>query len=274
MDNYNTVNLLQIKIERAREKLPVETLNAIAAVDWRQAIMKIRQKKGYNFEQLGALETETELLLCGLISSDEYPREVEKRMNISRAETEEIINEMNLYVFRKIKEELIKNTERKKIFEQKKEERIAIEPDPIRAHEGSQRPSASSGMEVKTRPSDGEAENVVLKSAGIEIIKSPVTAPIPDASNQKREELLQKIEHPSPSSIVEPIQDEAKTPRMGDMRTIVQDKILGSVKVPIVKTEHVMENIPNTNTPVVKAPENPDVSVISKKDPYRMSPDE
>jgi|SRR3989344_4641947 len=132
----DTVDLLQIKIEKAKRELPVETANAIAAVDWRAAILGLRDKYGYTFEQLGDLEIETELLLCGLVSPDDYPKELEKRMNISRAQANELVNEMNGLVFRKIREELIKNTERKKIFqknlgEQKPQEsrEIPTKPD-------------------------------------------------------------------------------------------------------------------------------------------------
>ena len=110
------VDLLQIKIEKAKRELPEETQNAIATVDWRAAILNLRAGKGYNFEQLGELELETELLLCGLLTPDEYPKELAKRMNISKMEVDEIVNKMNESVFAKIRVELIKNTERKKIF--------------------------------------------------------------------------------------------------------------------------------------------------------------
>ena len=72
--NSDTVNLLKIKIEQAKRKLPFETVNAIDAVDWKAAILELRAKKGYNFEQLGDLETETELLLAGLVSPEDYPK--------------------------------------------------------------------------------------------------------------------------------------------------------------------------------------------------------
>lgn len=134
----NTVDLLQIKIEQAKAKLPIETLNAIAAVDWQAVILGMREKKGYSFEQLGDLEVETELLLCGLLSPENYSKELEKRMKISKAQANELVNEMNDLVFKRIKEELIKNTERKKIF--RKSEKSDIQ---------------------------------VLKSAGIEIITKP-----------------------------------------------------------------------------------------------------
>ena len=117
----DTVDLLQIKIEKARRELPTETINAINAVDWREAILALRTKKGYTFEQLGDLELETELLLCGLLAPEDYPKEIEKRMGISKIAANELADEMNNSVFKKIREELIKNTERKKVFQKRQE---------------------------------------------------------------------------------------------------------------------------------------------------------
>ena len=90
------VDLLQIKIEKAKGELPEETLNAISAVDWKAVILGMRTSKGYNFEQLGDLELETELLLCGLLSPEDYPKELEKRMRLSRMAANELVNEMNI----------------------------------------------------------------------------------------------------------------------------------------------------------------------------------
>jgi hypothetical protein len=112
----DTVDLLQIKIEKAKTQLSDDTLNAIAAVPWQAIILGMRETKGYSFEQLGDLEIETELLLCGLLNSEDYPRELESRMKISKAQVNELVQEMNSLVFSKIREELIKNTERKKMF--------------------------------------------------------------------------------------------------------------------------------------------------------------
>lgn len=112
----NQADLLQIKIERAKALLPEETVNAIAAVDWRAAILELRAKRGYTFEQLWDLEIETELVLCGLVKPEDYPRELADRMKIGRREANEVVNEMNSLVFEKIKEEMIKNAERKKAF--------------------------------------------------------------------------------------------------------------------------------------------------------------
>ena len=148
------IDLLQIKIEKAKAQLPENTLNAIAAVPWQAEILKMRETKGYSFEQLGDLELETELLLCGLLTPENYPKELENKMKISKAAANELVNEMNNLVFKKIREELVKNTERKKIFQ---------------------------------KSSETKNDTAILKSAGIEIITKPdLTLPELEVGDKKR----------------------------------------------------------------------------------------
>jgi len=110
------IDLLQIKIEKAKAQLSEDAKNSINAVDWRAAVLGMREKKGYSFEQLENLEIETELVLCGLLSPENYPKELENRMHLSKIEVNDLIKEMNFLVFTKIKEHLIKNVEEKKVF--------------------------------------------------------------------------------------------------------------------------------------------------------------
>ena len=113
MDNtINAKDLLQIKIEKAKSQLTDETLNAINAVDWKDTIIQMRANKGYSFEQLESLETETELVLCGLLDPKDYSKELETRMGISKNETNQLVDEMNKQVFSKIKDELVKANEK------------------------------------------------------------------------------------------------------------------------------------------------------------------
>lgn len=193
------VDILQIKIERAKEKLPEDTQNAIAAVDWKAAILSLREKKGYNFEQLGELETETELILCGLLDPADYQKEIQARMDISKAEAGELVEEMNDLVFKKIKEELIKNTERKKIF------------------------AAKSSVPEQILPEMNKSEEKVLQSAGIEVVTpiSTTTEKPPEA----REEILEKVENP-------------ESPGKGDIHPMVAEKLSATFQTPSVKTEH------------------------------------
>ena len=117
-----TIDLLKIKIDKAKEALSEESRRAVDGVDWKTIILSMRTEKGYSYTQLEDLETETELLLCGLINPEEYPKELEKRMGIPRAQVDELVNELNEKVFKKIREELIKNIERKKTSEEKQTE--------------------------------------------------------------------------------------------------------------------------------------------------------
>lgn len=117
----DAIDTLQIKIDQAKAKLPAITLNAINAVDWRASILSLREKLSYSFEQLSDLEIETELVLCGLLTPENYPKELKSRMKISDMQVNELVNEMNVLVFSRIKEELIKTTEGKKVPEVREE---------------------------------------------------------------------------------------------------------------------------------------------------------
>lgn len=111
-----TIDLLQIKIEKAKNELSKETLNAISKVDWRTAVLSMKEKKGFSLDQLEHLEIETELLLCGLISPDEYPEKLEEELRIPKAQIDVLVNDMNELVFKKIRQELINATEKEEIL--------------------------------------------------------------------------------------------------------------------------------------------------------------
>ncbi len=201
------IDALQIKIEQAKAKLPEATINAINAVDWKAGIFSLREKKGYTFEQLGDLEIETELMLCGLVSSSEYPKELEKRMGISKAQVDELVNEMNSLVFSRIKAELIKNSERKRIFDNKSTPAITREvmESPVQSPY-----STMPAADVATLHKD---DMHTLDLHGIQILpktnlNSPKTSPAPSAS------------HP-----------------------ILSQKLGSSIQNPVKSTEHTLENI-------------------------------
>ena len=122
------LDMLQIKINRARDALSKATKKAIDSVDWRAFILSLREKKGYSFEQLEDLELETELLLCGLLDPKDYPKTLEEELKLPKAQIDLLVEEMNKFVFEKIEDELIKNTEREDIFVKKEEPLPNIEP--------------------------------------------------------------------------------------------------------------------------------------------------
>ena len=270
------VDLMQIKIERAKSQLPEDTLNAINSVDWKAAILKMRETKGYSFEQLGDLELETELVLFGLLSVTDYPKELKNRMKIGEAQTNEIVNEMNEQVFSKIKEELIRRTERKKIFAKENPE-----------EEKGQVP------EVKTIAQEAEADRKAsteaLSSHGIEILGgASLVAPAPASFVPPRVETpnMEKapaalaantsivvppatspiISSPAPSTPPEPIKKE--------IDSILAQKLSNSFQIPAVKTEHSLENLTKTSQPsgASSTPSTP-TSYPPKSDPYRLPPE-
>ncbi|MFN4181576.1 MAG: hypothetical protein ACK4FA_02690 [Candidatus Paceibacteria bacterium] len=106
------IDLLKIKIEKARESLPNETREAIDAVPWRDVIYEMRERKGYNLSQLEDLELETELVLCGLVSPQEYPQELSVRMQLPEPQVQALVEEMNERVFKRIRDELVQRINR------------------------------------------------------------------------------------------------------------------------------------------------------------------
>jgi hypothetical protein len=127
----NQVDSLKIKIDAARANLTEETRNSIDRVPWRDIIIKMRETKGYSFEQLGNLETETELLLCGILQPDEYSKILEKELGMTRGQVNELMEEMNKSIFSKIREEFVK------IIEEKEKRPETVKPNP-------------SGIKIKT----------------------------------------------------------------------------------------------------------------------------
>ena len=214
--------------------LNIGSLDIIAKLS--VAILGLRAKKGYTFEQLGDLELETELLLAGLTSPEDYPKELAKRLAISRADANELVNEMNDLVFKKIRGELIKNTERKKIFASRMKE---------------------------TENNDTE----ILNSAGIKIIpdrreqtKELETGTV-EEKTENRENILKIIEKPDVSV------ESYSEPKKEEPYSILAQKFSGSNQIPIVKTEHSLENLTPTSKGVGVG------TKTSKIDPYREIPE-
>jgi hypothetical protein len=231
------IDLLQIKIEKAKAQLSEDTLNAINSVDWKAIILEMRDKKGFTFEQLDALELETELVLCGLVSVADYPKELRARMKLGEAQTNELVNEMNEQVFAKIKDELIKRTERKKIFEKEQK------PENLPPLPNSPRPDPLLVKEREDTPDTPEVKKInaeVLGTHGIEII------------------------------------GEGPGVRSDSAPSILAQKLSGPVQMPAVKTEHTLDNLTKTapSAPIMpEAPKTTPTSYPPKGDPYRLPPE-
>ncbi len=235
-----TVDLLQIKIEKAKSELSEESRRSIDAVDWKTVILGMRAEKGYSFEQLEALELETELLLCGLLNPADYPKELENRMRIPKPQVDVLVNEMNEKVFKKIREELVKNIERKKISESKEqplETPPAPEEKPTESREELLRKIPARSV-FSTADAGGETPTIL--------------------NTEKPADMVSRLE--SEKELPEPAKGEA-TP------SILEQKLSGSFQIPNVETEHTLNNISKDSGVSTK----PKVG-IPKVDPYREIP--
>jgi hypothetical protein len=102
----NLTDTLQTKINEARNLLSKESREAIDNVNWKLTVLGMNKK--YTQEQLENLETETELLLCGLLTPENYSKELENRMHITKDEVDLLIGEMDRLIFKKIQDNLEK----------------------------------------------------------------------------------------------------------------------------------------------------------------------
>ena len=105
------IDTLQIKISKARENLSQESRNAIDSVSWKLILEGIN--KNYTAGQILELQTETELLLCGLVATNDFPKELEERLKISRAEALLLLGEMDKQIFKKIQLDLERRLDQK-----------------------------------------------------------------------------------------------------------------------------------------------------------------
>lgn len=97
---------LESQIVKARELLSEDSRRAIDAVNWKQILLGMSKK--YNVEQQETLETETSLLLCGITSTINFPKELETRMMLPKNEVALLLVEMDKLIFKKMEEELKK----------------------------------------------------------------------------------------------------------------------------------------------------------------------
>lgn len=244
----NNVDLLKIKIDKAREGLPEESLNAIDAVDWKAEILRMRTDKGYSYTQLEDLEIETELLLCGLINPEEYPNELEKRMGIPRPEVEVLVKEINEKIFKKIREELVKNIDRKKV--------------------------ATNGNIATGKENISEEEQILESREEIlQKIENPEpTKIIKNIENEEFNSLVKEVDLFAEKELPAGKTENTNTKEESDTtntptNSILSQKFSGSFQIGTKETNHTLENITkNSNEDKKKIG-------IPKVDPYRELPE-
>ena len=265
------LDMLQIKIERAKDELPLETRKAIDSVDWRAFVLGMRERKGYSFEQLEDLELETELLLCGLSRPEDYPKELEKSMGIPKSQVDLLVNEMNEAIFKKIREELIKNTERKELFVKTPTlERIGVPTSPTKATENVGKENNLDKIEIPTPPENETGSNVkpsFLNEIGLKRTED----------KEKSDSLKEKLKNLELSNTMNTAKDTEKDPAEKNLNeSIFSQKLAGSFQIPTTRTEYTLNSMPKFSSAQIAPIIQKDSATLktTKEDPYRMAPNE
>ncbi|MFZ2149984.1 MAG: hypothetical protein WAV15_02395 [Minisyncoccia bacterium] len=193
-------------IREQMEKLPEEVRNLFANETIGEKIIEIGKRNSLNVEQLGILETETYLVMLGLVHLDDYPDELKHHLNIDDLKVNTIITETNREILSGIREKL------KEAYEQTNE-------------------ATDNEEEIKETL---EGDTKILSSAGIEIINGGNSVPPP------KKEILpvpEKLElNANPVSFVEKIES----------HPILAQKLSTPTQTTSIKTEHSLDNNGNT----------------------------
>src|ERR1035437_7494427 len=94
-------------IKEQMEKLPPEVKELFTDPELGNKIINIGKKNGINnIEQLGLFQTETYLVMLGLVHPDEYQNELKDRLNINDEKANIITKDVNEQMLSKILEKL------------------------------------------------------------------------------------------------------------------------------------------------------------------------
>ena len=279
--NDTPLDILQIKIDKAKENLPQETRKAIDSVDWRAVILGMRERKGYSLEQLEDLELETELVLCGLSLPENYPKELEDKMKIPRSQVDLLVNEMNELVFKKIKDELIRNNQRKDIFVKKTEEIINTtatinkNPNLVATEEHVSSPNIINTKEPIKTVSDIKIQLVSDIKNNVETTNTNISnaVKINNTSNQKNIEnkIIPQVENVTTNKAS--VGSQTEIPEEKTIDSMLAQKFSGPFQMKATTTEYSLNNLSKEKGKNDSLQANIGVKITTSKiDPYRLDP--
>jgi len=225
------------KLDDRFSKLTEETKDAIEKSDYQTKIYEIGQKYNLTVYQIGILGEAVINVMLGITLPNKFEESL-KNLELPGEKITEIVNDINEKVFKKIREELVKNIGIKKVEEIKQEPPIS----PL-----------SGGEEMRTSldkgRKEGFSENKIdlfaekeLPAGNIE--QKPPVSPL--SGGEKKGTSLDKGRQ-------EGLEKEVPS--------ILSQKLSGVFKIPTVETEHTLANM-TKNTGEEKT--------MPRIDPYRM----
>ncbi len=219
-------NIIKV-IKEKFDALPKSIQEIIISTHYQDTLIEIGKQYRLNVEQMGILERETTLVMMGLTPTKDFEKELTRELKVDNVKGFQVTKDINEKIFLKIRELL-------KLMNTPAGEKPVLDE-----------------IEETEEINNGDENNDILKSAGIEIIPEKLeletASTYRDEGNliENREDLLKKIEKPE---TIDPI---------------LTEKLSGSVKIGMVKTEHSLSNITPSSTPT-SGP---------KIDPYREIPE-
>src|SRR3989344_1405333 len=174
---------IESKLDERFERLPKETQNIVLESKYRTILYNIARSYNLNVEQTGILESAATSLVTGAIRPEEFENSLNKNLRLPSETIKKIVSEISEKIFKKIREELVKNTGKKPpSLDYPAEDIVPVAP-----------PTTSTASEKATKE-----DSSILTSAGIEIVPEKLELEPAEKPLEKREEMLQKIEKPEP----------------------------------------------------------------------------
>lgn len=193
-------NNTQKIIEEKMAKLPEYIKTALAKIDWGSEILNIGRKHGLHIDEMGILQTETVMVLVGLVHPDEYSGNLHQELHLPKDKIDAIVIDVNEKIFKNIRQALIdfittqdeaENNLEESIF---KKTGIEIEPE----KEITSEPMLNNNAVV------GIAEKSILENSGVEVEENTKTRPnSEDFPSPDRNQILESIEHPQKGESVQ-----------------------------------------------------------------------
>ncbi len=215
------------------EKLPEEIEKIVEESNYQATLYSIAKEYNLNVTQMGVLEKAVTDLIAGGIEPDKFEDYIENNLRLPVETARKLVNDINEKIFKKIREELIKNTERK-----------------ISAKS----PEMPTFMDVKIPVKEMKNDTAILNKAGIEIVERP-------------EEI--GIEIPVKVTIVPVPQKVGTEIKEKETNPLLAQKLSSSFQMGVVKTEHSLDNLTKAapSAPIAVK------TKILNADPYRELPE-
>ncbi len=231
-------------IKEKFDALPQSIQEMILSTNYQDTLIEIGKQYQLNVEQMGILERETTLVMMGLTPTKNFEVELTRELHVDKFKGSQIVKDINEKIFLRIRELL-------KLMNTPKGEEPSLENSPPEKY-----PLEGSGQiyppRLSATPQEGNKnDTTILNKAGIEIIPGKLELANGEKPIENREDILKKIEKPE------------------EVHPILAQKLSGSLQTPVIKTEHSLENLTKTNTPIPQKPQ----TYPKNLDPYREMPE-